>query len=192
MPGSQSHSQLFKLVWKMQPTSTEKVAPSRFCELFTLYACLTLLNCDFFTLMPKSHSDDTPIPDFSPTQLHILQILWDADHPLKPGEIEERFEWPIENATLRSVLSVLMERGEIERERKGKAYVYRPKREKHSALSDFFAGMAQVFSGGSRAGLIAQLLQDDSLTPDEIRELEALAEEVKPDSSTENPNPPKS
>lgn len=127
--------------------------------------------------MPSSipDQDDFQIPDFNRTHLHVLQILWDADAPLKPSEIEEEFDWPIENATLRSVLRVLVERGEIEREKSGKAFVYRPKREKQNALSDVFSGLARVFSGGSRAGLLAQLLQDDSLTPDEIRELESIA-----------------
>lgn len=124
-------------------------------------------------------ADDSQIPDLNRTHLHVLQILWDADGPLKPGEIEERFDWPIENATLRSTLRVLIDRGEIEREKVGKAFVYRPKREKGNALSDLFSGLAQVFSGGSRSGLLAQLLQDDSLTPDEIRELESIANHSK-------------
>ncbi|MEM7013792.1 MAG: BlaI/MecI/CopY family transcriptional regulator [Verrucomicrobiota bacterium] len=73
----------------------------------------------------------------------------------------------------------MMERGEIERKRIGKAFVYRPKREKGNALSDVFNGLARVFSGGSRAGLLAQLLQDQSLTPEEIRELKAIASKSK-------------
>ena len=128
--------------------------------------------------------DDSQIPDLNRTHLHVLQILWDADGPLKPGDIEERFDWPIENATLRSVLRVLVERGEIEREKVGKAYVYRPTRAKRNALSEVFSGLAQVFSGGSRAGLLAQLLQDDSLTSDEIRELESIAKLSEPSPST--------
>lgn len=126
--------------------------------------------------MASKSTRQPPIPDLSRTHLHVLQILWDAGEPLKPAQLEERFQWPIENATLRSVLRVLMERGEVQREKRGKAYVYLPQREKRRALAELFSGLAEVFSSGSRVGLIAQLLQDQSLRPDELRELRQIAE----------------
>jgi len=129
--------------------------------------------------MQRNPDDPPTIPDLSRTHLHVLQILWDSDESLKPAQIEERFQWPIENATLRSVLRVLMERGEVEREKIGKAFVYRPRTDKRRALSELFSGLAEVFSSGSRAGLIAQLLQEQSLSPDEIAELKAIAENAE-------------
>ncbi|MEM7144911.1 MAG: BlaI/MecI/CopY family transcriptional regulator [Verrucomicrobiota bacterium] len=120
-------------------------------------------------------SSEPDIPHLNRSQLHVLQILWDAKQPLKPAEIQERFAWPIENATLRSILRVLLERGDLQREKLGKAYRYKPAREKQSALSDLLGGLANVFSSGSRAGLLAQLLQDDSLSPEEVRELTRIA-----------------
>ncbi len=102
--------------------------------------------------------------------------MWDAGVPLKPSAIEEKFQWPVENATLRSVLRVLMERGEVTREKQGRAYVYLPRRKKGNALSELFTGLAEVFFSGSRTGLIAQLLQDESLTESEVRELKKIAE----------------
>lgn len=132
--------------------------------------------------MPPADPPDTPIPDLRRTHLHVLQILWDAGEPLKPAQIEERFQWPIENATLRSVLKLLVERGEIEREQIGKAFHYRPARKKRNALSDLITGLAEVFSGGSKAGLIAQLLEDESLSPEEIQQLKDIAARRNPDS----------
>lgn len=117
---------------------------------------------------------DPFIPNLSRTHLHVLQILWDAEEPLKPAEIEEQFQWPIENATLRSVLKILMEKGEIEREKQGKAYLYFPKKNKKNALSELLTGLAEVFTGGSRAGLVAQLLQDETLSKEEIEELKNI------------------
>ena len=123
----------------------------------------------------KSEERKQSIPDFNRTQLHVMQILWDAEESLKPGEIEERFDWKIDNATLRSVLKVLLERGELNREQKGKAYFYFPVEKRQSALSTLMAGVAKVFTKGSKAGLIAQLLQDTSLTDEERKTLEQLA-----------------
>lgn len=122
-----------------------------------------------------SGSEESAIPDFNRTHLHVLQILWEAGEALKPGEIEARFRWPIENATLRSVLRTMMERGELEREKRGKAYIYRPRQEPRRTLSKLMAGLAEVFAGGSRTGLLAQLLDDSALSPAELRELQRLA-----------------
>lgn len=124
-------------------------------------------------------SDGQSIPHFNETQLQVMQILWEAAGPVKPSQIEERFRWPIENATLRSVLRVLVEKGEVHREKVGKAFLYSPVKEKRRTLSQLFGGLAEVFSAGSRAGLIAQLLQDDSLSDEEVKELMKLARKSK-------------
>ncbi len=119
------------------------------------------------------------IPHFNETQLHVMQILWDAGAAVKPAQIEEQFSRPIENATLRSVLKVLVEKGEVHREKVGKAYLYSPVKEKRRTLSQFFGGLADVFSAGSRAGLVAQLLQDESFSEEELEELMKLARKGK-------------
>lgn len=113
-------------------------------------------------------------PDFSPTELEILGILW-QDAPMKPAEIEEALSRPIENATLRSTLMALVEEGVLKRERRGKAYYYKPARTPRTVRRKLTNQLASVFAKGSRMGLIAQLIQDEKLSPEQIRELEKLA-----------------
>lgn len=127
---------------------------------------------------PESSSKNSAaeIPDFNRTQLHVLQILWKSDTSLKPAEIEEQFEWPIENATLRSVLAVMLEQGDLEREKQGKAFHYFARRPKNAAMAEMLNGLAKVFGSGSRVGLFAQLLQDNSLSAEEARELRKIAD----------------
>lgn len=127
----------------------------------------------------KDTSGGQSLPHFNETQLHVMQILWEADGPVKPSQIEAQFRRPIENATLRSVLKALVERGEVDRTRVGKAFLYSPVKEKRRTLSQFFGGLAEVFSAGSRAGLVAQLLQDDSFSNEELGELMKLARKSK-------------
>ncbi len=109
-----------------------------------------------------------------------MQILWESEDSLKPGEIEERFDWEIDNATLRSVLRVLVERGELVRKQRGRAYYYRPAQKKQRALSTWLSGLAEVFAGGSKAGLIAQLLQDSSLSEEDRAALEKISAGAEP------------
>ena len=113
--------------------------------------------------------------DLNPTELEALGILW-ADSPLKPAQIAAAFGHPIENATLRSVLRGLVEKGYLKRERDGKAYFYKPARAARTVRRKLTERLAGVFAEGSRLGLIAQLIQDEKLTPEQLKELQDLAE----------------
>lgn len=112
--------------------------------------------------------------DFSPTELEILGILWE-EAPLKPAQIAESFSRPIENATLRSTLVGLVEKGFLKREQVGKAYFYKPTRTPRAVRRKLTERLASVFAAGSRMGLIAQLIEDEKLTPEQVRELEKIA-----------------
>ena len=114
------------------------------------------------------------LPDLNPAELEILGILWDRA-PLKPAEIAGAFSRPIENATLRSTLVGLVEKGLLKRERVGKAFFYKPARTPRAVRRKLTERLASVFASGSRLGLIAQLIQDEKLTPEQLRELEELA-----------------
>lgn len=116
----------------------------------------------------------TELPDFSPTELEILGILWQRS-PLKPAEIGERFSRPIENATLRSTLVGLVEKGFLRRERQGKAYFYKAARTPRTVRRKLTERLASVFADGSRLGLIAQLIEDEKLTAEQIQELQRFA-----------------
>ena len=65
--------------------------------------------------------------DLNRNEMEVLRVLFE-EAPLRPSEIEERFGWEIENATLRSVLVGMVDRGLLKRRKVGKAYYYRPAR----------------------------------------------------------------
>ena len=112
--------------------------------------------------------------DLNPAELEVLGILW-SENPLKPSQIEEAFSRPIENATLRSILRGLVEKRYVRRKRDGKAYFYRPAKAARTVRRTLTNRLASVFAEGSRLGLIAQLIKDEKLSPEEIRELQQLA-----------------
>ncbi len=114
--------------------------------------------------------------ELNKNELECMRILWGLG-PSKPAEIEAAFGWPIENATLRSALRQLVEKGQSKRRKVGKAFVYRAAAGRGRTLSKMSRRMAQVFTGGSTAGLIMELLKSESLSPEEIAELRRIAEE---------------
>ena len=115
------------------------------------------------------------MPQFTPGELEVMRVLW-AKGPLKPAELLTHLDRPLTNAALRSVLRVLLEKGHLTRRKVGKAYFYRPKRSAQAALKKMAGQLADIFFGGSKTGLIAQLIKTEELSDDDIRELQRIAE----------------
>lgn len=109
-------------------------------------------------------------------EMEAMRILW-LGEPLKPSQIQEQFTWKIENATLRSALALLVDKGLATREKQGKAFYYRAKGSQHGMLSNMARRLAQIFTGGSTIDLIAQLIRNEQLSRQEIDELRCIAEE---------------
>jgi predicted transcriptional regulator len=114
--------------------------------------------------------------DLNQNELEAMRILWDAGS-LKPAEIQERFAWHIENATLRSVLRKLIESGLAARRKQGKAYFYKATKPRRTQFTRTMQRMAEVFTGGSKSGLIFELLKREKLTSEELKQLRRIAGE---------------
>ena len=90
-------------------------------------------------------------------ELEVMQVLW-GHGELKPAEIQKSFGRPVKNATLRSALRVLLEKGHVTRRKVGMAYYYRSKTPDRNAFRRMSRRLAQVFCGGSSAALVARLI----------------------------------
>ncbi|GJM27117.1 MAG: hypothetical protein DHS20C16_35320 [Phycisphaerae bacterium] len=108
-------------------------------------------------------------------ELEALRVLWEQGEA-KPADIEAAFGWPIDNGTLRSVLRVLVDKNLVARRKEGKAYMYKAKRSRQGVMKSMARQMAQVFTGGSAADLIAQLIKTEKLKPEELAELRRIAQ----------------
>jgi BlaI family penicillinase repressor len=107
-------------------------------------------------------------------ELEALRILWEQGE-LKPAEIQSRFAWPIENATLRSVLVTLVEKKHIARRLQGKAFYYEAKVPKGTLLQTMLQTLARVFAGGSPQELVAQLMETSDIKAEDIKVIRQTA-----------------
>ncbi len=121
--------------------------------------------------------------NLTPGELEVMQVLWNADRPLKPADIQSLFPRPIRNAALRSALLVLLDKGHVARRREGRAFLYsastRPTRE----LRRMTRKLAELFCGGSTRELIAQMVRTERLSPTDIDQLRRIVEESERESS---------
>ena len=90
-------------------------------------------------------------------ELEVLRLLWKLGE-LKPAELQAGFGWPIENATLRSVLVNLVEKGHVTRRLQGMMRL-----------------LTHVFAGGSSEALVAQLVQTGDIRPADLIALRQAA-----------------
>ena len=118
-----------------------------------------------------SHMEPT---DLSKNDLEVLRILWERKE-LKPAEIQEAFSWPIENATLRSILVNLVDKGHVTRSREGKAYRYEARVPKATLLQATSRALARVFSKGSTKELLMQLVETEDIGPSDLEFIRTIA-----------------
>ena len=115
-------------------------------------------------------------------ELEALRILWEEGE-LKPAEIEARFGWPIENATLRSVLVNLVEKKQVHRRKAGKAFYYAARVPKATILQAMMGTLKRVFAAGSSRALFLQLIETGDIKPADLKIIQEAAESGQADQS---------
>jgi BlaI family transcriptional regulator, penicillinase repressor len=116
--------------------------------------------------------------NLTPNELDVMKILWEAG-PLKPADIQRRYPRPIANAALRFQLRGLLAKRYVRRQKLGKAYFYQAAIQRESTLRRMARRLADVFAGGSQAGLIAELMRADKLSREDIEQMLAWKESEK-------------
>ena len=101
-------------------------------------------------------------------ELEALRILWEQGE-LKPADIQAQFSWPIENATLRSVLVNLVAKKHITRKQRGKAFHYAARVPKATLLHTVMQTLARVFAGGSHQELVVQLVETTDIKVSDLK-----------------------
>jgi predicted transcriptional regulator len=115
-----------------------------------------------------------PATSLNQNELETLRILWENGE-LKPADIQARFSWPIENATLRSVLVKLAGKRHITRRLQGKAFFYAAQVPKATLLQTTMQTLARIFAGGSHQELVAQLIETSDIKPVDLERIRQTA-----------------
>ena len=97
------------------------------------------------------------------------------------GEIMTDLEDPPSNATVRTLLRILVDKGHARFERDGKSYVYRPAAERSQASASMMRHVVRTFFDGSPAKAMAALLGHDreTLSDAQLDRLEKMIAEAR-------------
>ncbi|MCB1235076.1 MAG: BlaI/MecI/CopY family transcriptional regulator [Verrucomicrobiae bacterium] len=84
-------------------------------------------------------------------------------------------------STVRKLLSILEEKGHVEHETQGAAFVYSPKIEREEAASSAIGRLVDTFFQGSVAGAVSSLLGEKGhkLSTEELDRISKMIEEAK-------------
>ncbi len=83
-------------------------------------------------------------------EAEVLDVLRAAPAPLSPGQVRERLAEDLSYSTVVTIVSRLHAKGLLERERAGRAFVYRPVDDASRAASQ----MSQALQAGSDRGAV--------------------------------------
>lgn len=118
------------------------------------------------------------LPD---AELEVMKAVWAAEEPVTRTQLEQVLGSKKQRAptTILAMLTRLEQKGFLEREKQGRAYLIRPLVSREAYLQvESQSALGRMF-GGSAKNLIAALHQCHALSRQEVQELADYLEQLK-------------
>jgi predicted transcriptional regulator len=111
-------------------------------------------------------------PLLTEREAEIMAFLWDAGSGTA-DQIRERLSGDPHDSTVRTLLRVLANKGHVISDGNSRPTVYRPAVKRANMQKRVTRDVLKRFFGGSAEALVLHLLDDERLTADELKDLEA-------------------
>ena len=112
----------------------------------------------------------------------VMEVLWEA-HPLAAEDVIARVagrnDWA--EATVKTLLNRLLNKGAISAEKDGRRYLYSPVLRREAWVQQQSEGLLARLFGGRVAPLVAHFSQRGELSAQDIAELKKLIQELDHD-----------
>ena len=109
----------------------------------------------------------------------VMEVLW-RRHPLTAEEVvaalAEAQQW--QEATIKTLLNRLLNKGAIAAEKEGRRYLYTPVLQREDWVLEESQGLLERLFGGRVAPLVAHFSQHRKLSRKDVAELRKLLEEL--------------
>jgi predicted transcriptional regulator len=126
----------------------------------------------------------TRSPDLTPAEFNVMKVLWHlrrATVAEVKAELGRRHGSDQAYTTVMTLLGRLAQKGAVVVDRAREPYVYKAAYRRESVLRDRLrAFLHDVFDGEANA-LVLRLVEDESLSLDELREIERKIEAAEPE-----------
>jgi predicted transcriptional regulator len=114
-------------------------------------------------------------------EAEIMDVIWQRDS-ITVQEIVDELERPLAYTTVLTMVRILEEKGFVARtEKRGRAFVYKPVVSRKSVRTTMSRNLVDLIFGGSTKSLVLSLVEDRSLSRDELTELRGLIDDLERD-----------
>ncbi|MHC4714578.1 MAG: BlaI/MecI/CopY family transcriptional regulator [Planctomycetota bacterium] len=112
-------------------------------------------------------------------ELRIMQVVWQHGEVSVQGvqETLKKQGKPLALPSIRTMLSILQDKGYVARRRDGRAHLYTAKIARGDAQKRILRDIVKRAFRGSAAGLVAALVEADLVGDDELEDIRRLIEE---------------
>lgn len=125
--------------------------------------------------MRKKKSAAAPLPSITEAEWTVMRILWERGAATANEVVlalEGAMHW--KPKTIHTLLRRLTDKGALDYEKTGREFVFRPLvTERDCQLAESRSFLDRVF-GGAVAPMVAAFVEQEKLTPEEIKELKRI------------------
>jgi len=111
-------------------------------------------------------------------ELEILKVLWQRG-PSTVREVRETLLRRVAHTTVLTMLQIMTNKGLVECDRSKRAYVYRAREARPTVARRFAHDLLTRVFEGSTPELVLYALQSKKATPDELREIRRVIDEME-------------
>jgi predicted transcriptional regulator len=119
-------------------------------------------------------------PRISEAELQVMQLLWE-DGPLDAVELARKIpsdrSWSL--ATVKTLLSRLVAKGAVSTKPQGRKFIYAPLLEREQVAARQANRLVERLFGGRVSPLVAQLVEQREIDPEDLAELEQLIRDLR-------------
>ncbi|QEH36714.1 Methicillin resistance regulatory protein MecI [Aquisphaera giovannonii] len=108
-------------------------------------------------------------------EAEVMDALWRLGEATAE-QVREAVPGAPHDSTVRTMLRILEAKGYVSHEARGKVYVYRAAVDRSKAQRQAVRGLLARFFGGSAEDLVLRLIEDESLTQEQLDKLRDAAQ----------------
>ena len=111
----------------------------------------------------------------TPAELRLLQVLWRIGEGTIDDILTASDEDPPPNyKTVQTLLRIMERKGQVDHKQKSRAFVFRPLVRRGDVHRLSIRNLVAKYFTGSRTEMLMELLRDEDITREELRQLESL------------------
>jgi predicted transcriptional regulator len=121
----------------------------------------------------------TPSPALTDAEARVMAVLWDRKRATV-GDVVEALskERVVSYSTVQTILRILETKGYVSHSKAARAFVYRPLVNERQARRRALRHLVTRLFRGSPGLLVLNVLEDERIEPDELKQLKKLIEDA--------------